>query len=242
MKTSGFEPVARTNARVLILGTMPSTKSLECRQYYANRGNLFWSIMAEILGSSCELSYTDREEQLKNNRIALWDVCKTACRSGSLDSAIRLADVVPNELGAFLSAHKNIELICFNGSKAARIYQHKVLQELPLEFQSIRREILPSTSPAPRQDESQGEDISLAIRTGQSFVVLVVANLALRFAARWPTACGIDFFSSVPGTYSSAAQARLGNVPGYYHSSRVAGLEYRATRFLVDISAKLHSN
>jgi double-stranded uracil-DNA glycosylase len=148
MKASGFAPVAGTNARVLILGTMPGTKSLECRRYYAKRGNLFWPIMAEILGFSCELSYTDREKQLKNNRIALWDVCKTACRSGSLDSAIRLADVVPNEFGAFLSAHKNIELICFNGSKAARIYQRKVLRELPPEFQSIRREILPSTSPA----------------------------------------------------------------------------------------------
>jgi double-stranded uracil-DNA glycosylase len=144
----GFAPVAGADARVLILGTMPGKRSLECRQYYAKRGNLFWPIMSEILGFSSDLSYTNREKQLKNNRIALWDVCETACRSGSLDSTIRLADVVPNEFGAFLSTHKNIELICFNGSQAARIYQRKVLRELPVEFQSIWTEILPSTSPA----------------------------------------------------------------------------------------------
>ena len=148
MRMRGFAPVAGADARVLILGTMPGKRSLECRQYYAKRGNLFWPIMAEILGFSCDLSYTNREKQLKNNRIALWDVCETACRSGSLDSTIRLADVVPNEFSAFFSTHKNIELICFNGSKAARIYQRRVLPELPAEFRSIRTEKLPSTSPA----------------------------------------------------------------------------------------------
>jgi hypoxanthine-DNA glycosylase len=148
MRMRGFAPVAGADARVLILGTVPGKRSLECRQYYAKRGNLFWPLMAEILGFSCDLPYESREKHLKNNRIALWDVCETACRAGSLDSTIRLADVVPNEFGAFLSAHKNMELICFNGSKAARIYQRKVLRELPVELQPIRTEILPSTSPA----------------------------------------------------------------------------------------------
>jgi TDG/mug DNA glycosylase family protein len=41
----------------------------------------------------------------ERNRIALWDVCASAHRPGSLDSAISLASVTPNDFLLFLSEH-----------------------------------------------------------------------------------------------------------------------------------------
>jgi hypoxanthine-DNA glycosylase len=82
------------------------------------------------------------------NGIALWDVCAAAQRPGSLDAAIVHSSVVPNDFAAFIEAHPDIGLICFNGGKAAELYRRRVLPGLPVTLRAIRTETLPSTSPA----------------------------------------------------------------------------------------------
>jgi len=148
VKSIGFGYVARADARVLILGSLPGKASLERGEYYAQPQNAFWRIMGEVVGASPNLPYEDRLRLLKQNGIALWDVCAAGCRSGSLDSAIRLSTVETNDLSGFLQAHPGIELICFNGKKASEIYARKVRQEQLSLFERIRYEVLPSTSPA----------------------------------------------------------------------------------------------
>lgn len=143
-----FPPIGDSHARALILGSLPGQVSLQRQQYYAHPHNAFWKIMAHLFGAGPELPYAERAQALVQNGIALWDVCAAAQRPGSLDAAIVHASVVPNDFAAFIASHPDIGLICFNGGKAADLYQRLVLPGLPDTLRAIRTEILPSTSPA----------------------------------------------------------------------------------------------
>ena len=145
-KSAGLAAVARDDARVLILGSLPGRESLARGKYYVYPRNAFWPIMGKLLGPSRELSYAARIHRLKECGIALWDVCASACRSGSSDS--KISDVVPNDFSTFLSRHPHVILICFSGTKAEKIYCRRVLPNLAPNFAEIHRELLPSTSPA----------------------------------------------------------------------------------------------
>lgn len=147
-RVRSFPPVSTPRARVLILGSMPGKRSLEAAEYYALPGNSFWRIMGEFFGASRDRSYADRLRRLKRNDIALWDVLQSCERPGSLDSAIVDATAVPNDFTAFFRSHPDIKRVFFNGSKAAEVYERRVLESVRAEFPDIRYQRLPSTSPA----------------------------------------------------------------------------------------------
>ena len=144
---AGFEAVAGPDARVLILGTLPSAVSLATGQYYAQPSNAFWHIMEAIAGAGPDLPYEQRRQRLIEQRLAIWDVCASAERQGSLDSKIRTGSSRPNDFNGFLLSHPGIQLICFNGAKAAALFR-PVLLKLDAKWTSVPRVILPSTSPA----------------------------------------------------------------------------------------------
>jgi double-stranded uracil-DNA glycosylase len=147
MKSTGFNAVAAPDARVLILGTLPSVKSLERGEYYAHARNSFWWIMGKLVGASPDWSYPDRLRQLQQSGIALWDVCHAAERPGSSDANIRLPTVEPNDFRAFFDGHPRIELICFNGQPAEKLFRGKVAPLLA-GLRPIPHKVLVSTSPA----------------------------------------------------------------------------------------------
>ena len=49
---AGLPPIARPDARVLVLGSAPSVLSLQRGEYYGNPQNAFWRVMAELLGAA----------------------------------------------------------------------------------------------------------------------------------------------------------------------------------------------
>lgn len=145
MKVESFPPIARADARVLILGSMPGVASLKAGEYYAHPQNAFWRIMGDLIGAGRELEYLARARTLMEHRIALWDVMQTCVRPGSGDSEIVEESIVPNDFAAFFATHPRVHRVYFNGTKAEQTYRRYVLQDVPRELDYVR---LPSTSPA----------------------------------------------------------------------------------------------
>jgi TDG/mug DNA glycosylase family protein len=117
-------------------------------QYYAQPRNAFWPIMGRLLCFEPQIPYARRIAALKKGRIALWDVCASADRLGSLDSAIVDATVRPNDIAEFLAKYRNITTVHFNGAKAAALYANWVIPSLPSKLRTLEYAVLPSTSPA----------------------------------------------------------------------------------------------
>ena len=140
----GFPPVARGDARVLVLGSLPGARSIALQQYYAHPQNAFWPIMRELFGIDGD--YVSRCDQLLENRVALWDVLHRSVRPGSMDADIQLGSAVANDFLGFLGDHTDIRLVVFNGKKAEQLFTRLVSADVVAD--GIVRVGLPSTSPA----------------------------------------------------------------------------------------------
>ena len=144
---SGFDPIAAPDARVLILGSMPSKVSKAREQYYGHNKNAFWAIMGQLFGAEPELCYGLRKGILMTHRVALWDVLKTCQRLGSLDADIELDSIIVNDFSDFFRRHDQIRHVFFNGMTAEKIYRKYILPTLPERFGYLVYHRLPSTSP-----------------------------------------------------------------------------------------------
>ena len=114
----GLPPIADSDARLFILGSLPGDASLAARCYYAHPTNQFWRLLGAAIGEELQpLAYEDRLERLRARRIGLWDVIASAERPGSLDQAIRSAG--HNPLHRLLEEYPQVEAVAFNGSTAA---------------------------------------------------------------------------------------------------------------------------
>ena len=113
-----FPPSVDANTRVLILGSLPGDASIRQGEYHAHRGNAFWDLIGDLLGEPLRGEpYAVRLKRLRARGVGLWDVIESAERAGSLDSAIRGAEV--RDLGAFLERLPALKAIGFNGRMAA---------------------------------------------------------------------------------------------------------------------------
>jgi hypoxanthine-DNA glycosylase len=111
-------PIARSDARLFVLGSLPGDASLAARQYYAHSTNQFWRLLGNAIGEELQpLAYGQRLERLAERRIGLWDVIASAARRGSLDQAIRQAE--HNGIAHLLHDFPDLRAIAFNGATAA---------------------------------------------------------------------------------------------------------------------------
>ena len=148
MILQGLPPLIAPNTRILILGSFPGVKSLQTQQYYGHPQNNFWKLVFSIIFKEesaisrqnyCAECYEKRSGRLLNAGIGLWDVYVSCEREGSLDSAIRNAQL--NNLAALRERCPDLQAIAHNGGES---YAHsKHTQALGLAVVK-----LPSSSPA----------------------------------------------------------------------------------------------
>lgn len=135
-------PAGSTDARLLILGSLPGEASLRAQRYYAHPQNQFWRLLGGAIGEELAARpYDERIARLAARNIALWDVVGEARREGSLDGAIRGA--TPNQLAAFVASHPRLRAVAFNGKTAVRLGRAALAGVENLELVE-----LPSSSPA----------------------------------------------------------------------------------------------
>ncbi len=141
--SEGFPPVSRSDARLLVLGSLPGERSILEQQYYAHPQNAFWRIMGDVFGLAG--AYETRCEGLVAQRIALWDVLRRSVRPGSMDADIDLGTAEENDFETFFAAHPSVATVLCNGQTAGRLFRQRVLPALDCD---LAVDILPSTSPA----------------------------------------------------------------------------------------------
>lgn len=147
---AGLAPIARSNARLFVLGSLPGDASLAAQRYYAHPTNQFWRLLGTAIGEELQdLDYDRRLERLAKRRIGLWDVIASASRAGSLDEAIRSAE--HNQITHLLHDYPNLRAIAFNGATAAKVGR-KLIGESP---PGVRLVDLPSSSAANTQAFSE---------------------------------------------------------------------------------------
>ena len=135
-----FEPIYTPQARILIVGSMPSVKSLEQAQYYAHPRNAFWRILFDIFSEPLTLDYERKKALIRGHGLALWDAAAICEREGSLDSDMH--DVVYYDFSTLYKVCTDIRTVLCNGATAHSLF-------LKSGYAGERRVVrMPSTSPA----------------------------------------------------------------------------------------------
>lgn len=150
MRIRSLPPIIQKQCRILILGSMPGKASLELAEFYGNRRNHFWPVMCKLLECEWQEDYQARLKMLLDHRIALWDVCESCEREGSLDKDIMRPEL--NDIPGLLLEYPGIERLVFNGATAKKLFDKQFKVDVP-------RHLMPSTSPVPRKHYRNFDDI-----------------------------------------------------------------------------------
>ena len=117
-RKAAFPPSVDADTRLLILGSLPGDASIRQGEYYAHRGNAFWTLVGDALAEDLRgQPYAMRLKRLRGRGVGLWDVIESAKREGSLDGSIRCTEL--RDLGAFVARLPALKAIAFNGKTAA---------------------------------------------------------------------------------------------------------------------------
>ena len=141
-RLQGLAPVADGRTCALVLGSFPGVRSLQLQQYYAHPQNQFWRLLQALWPQHVQPpigDYAGRCEWLLARGLGLWDVYASCERTGSLDSAIRAAEV--NDFAGLRKQCPQLKLALHNGGES---YKH-ARQTQALGLVAVK---LPSTSPA----------------------------------------------------------------------------------------------
>ncbi len=135
-----FPPIVDDKSRILILGSVPSVKSVENNFYYMHPQNRFWRVLSFVVGRDfASVDTAEREKLLRLSHIAMYDSVEECDIEGSSDLAI--SNVIPADIGAIVKGTEITRIFC-NGVASYNLF----IKHNP-ELARIA-ERLPSTSPA----------------------------------------------------------------------------------------------
>ena len=141
-RLQGLRPLVSPATRVLVLGSFPGVRSLQLQQYYAHPQNHFWPMARSLWPQApwpVDGDYAARCACALAQGLGIWDVYASCEREGSLDSAIRAAQL--NDFPGLLRQCPQLVAIAHNGGESFRHARHTQALGVPVYR-------LPSTSPA----------------------------------------------------------------------------------------------
>ena len=133
-----FPPVVDKDCTILILGSVPSIKSVEQNFYYGHPQNRFWKVLSALLKEDFVSADKDTKKNLLlKHHIALYDSVEECDILGSSDAHV--SNVIPADIENIMSGTKISKIFC-NGSTSLKYFEkyHK----------NLTATLLPSTSPA----------------------------------------------------------------------------------------------
>lgn len=146
-RKEGLPAKVFTDPEILILGTFPGEESLKTGEYYANKRNRFWSVLAEIYGELKPETKEQKDSLLERHHIALWDLFESVNRENSLDKNIKAG--VTNDIAGFLKEYPTIKTVLIAGRKAYKEFKRRKAKKKEENLQiDIPYEYVPSTSGA----------------------------------------------------------------------------------------------
>ena len=134
------KPICAPDARVLVLGTMPSPASRAAGIPYAHPQNRFWPVLAALFDEEDPKEPAARRALAGRHHVALFDVLKSCDIDGASDASIRNA--VPQDIPTFVEGTQ-ISHVALTGGTALRLYKRLLADKVDLPYQGF-----PSTSPA----------------------------------------------------------------------------------------------
>ena len=133
-----LKPFVPVDAKILILGSLPSVKSREENFYYAHPQNRFFKTLAKVFGENTPILIEEKKLFLIKHKIALYDVIFQCDIVGSNDASIK--NIVPaTEIIEKIIKENDILAVFTTGKLASKLYK-KYIGNDNIE--------LPSTSPA----------------------------------------------------------------------------------------------
>ena len=133
-----FPPVVDKDCTIIILGSVPSVKSVEQNFYYGHPQNRFWKVLSALLDEDFVSKDKDaKKDLLLKHHVALYDSVEECDILGSSDAHI--SNVVPADIENIIKGTKISKIFC-NGATSLKYFEkyHK----------NLTATLLPSTSPA----------------------------------------------------------------------------------------------
>lgn len=135
-----FPAVIDGNSKILILGSVPSIKSVEGNFFYMHPQNRFWRVLSMLFNVDLySMSTTERKAFLLSHSIALYDSVEECDIEGSSDS--KISNVIPADIQGLVGSSKISHIFC-NGKVS-----YSIFLKYNLNLADIAS-VLPSTSPA----------------------------------------------------------------------------------------------